>query len=438
MKDLYTFDYDVNSALDTYEEVRAAYARIFIDELRLPMLIAQASSGDMGGDLSHEYHFPTDLGEDHVMSCNHCDYVANEEVAESCPQVNSEHIPAKDRKFQVWRGISKCRTTLVNVWFDSSYSQQDEFITNAAKDAINTYAVKKVFPDLDSGVDEPGIFFQQLGESTNFKVINLFDLTISEEARSSIQASENILPKSLSSSTISGNFSVTSDDNHDNSFLRVRQGDRCPQCSTGTLNVTKAIELGHTFHLGTRYSLPLNAFVYPPPEESLPRGGKSAAVAANTGESTKTATTLHNSTTGDSRRTFLQMGCHGIGISRLIGAIAQHVAGPSGLSWPRAIAPYEVVIVARTPAIPSSVVESLYDKLVSKSVDAVLDDPCTGSLGPRFNSYNLVGIPVFVVFGINKANETTVRIMCPRIGVDQHNVPETEVVSRVEKLLGEL
>src|ERR1700722_20097214 len=82
MKDLYTFDYNVASALETYHQVREMYAKIF-DELKIPYLVADADSGNMGGSLSHEFHFPAGKGEDNVISCDSCNYVANEELAES-------------------------------------------------------------------------------------------------------------------------------------------------------------------------------------------------------------------------------------------------------------------------------------------------------------------------------------------------------------------
>ncbi|KAK7970211.1 prolyl-tRNA synthetase [Apiospora saccharicola] len=84
MKDLYTFDASVEAALESYAEVRAAYSQLF-DELKIPYVVAEASSGDIGGDLSHEYHLHSSMGEDMVISCNSCSYVANEELAVAKP-----------------------------------------------------------------------------------------------------------------------------------------------------------------------------------------------------------------------------------------------------------------------------------------------------------------------------------------------------------------
>ena len=125
MKDLYTFDYSAHLALETYNQVRRAYTALF-DELKIPYLVAVADSGDMGGDLSHEYHFPSRRGEDHVISCDACDYVANEELAQAFQTsiqpndgvrwhfvdpalARSDAVPdlVSTPTFSVWRGVSR-------------------------------------------------------------------------------------------------------------------------------------------------------------------------------------------------------------------------------------------------------------------------------------------------------------------------------------------
>ena len=112
MKDLYTFDISLACALQTYDQVGRAYSDMF-RELGLPVLAAKASSGDMGGDLSHEYLLPTPLGEDRVVSCNSCDYVVNEEIADTTAVTEAP----QNTPISVWRGITKDRSTLVNVCY---------------------------------------------------------------------------------------------------------------------------------------------------------------------------------------------------------------------------------------------------------------------------------------------------------------------------------
>lgn len=155
MKDLYTFDLTTPQALETYNQVKKAYTSIF-NELKLPYIIADADSGDMGGDLSHEFHFPTPKGEDHIISCDACDYVVNEELAESrahhpseeseelcwefSPSIRSQPPSPETRtiKVSLWRGISIDRKTLVNAWYPSSDGEE-----------VNVRAVQTAYPDLD-------------------------------------------------------------------------------------------------------------------------------------------------------------------------------------------------------------------------------------------------------------------------------------------------
>lgn len=446
MKDLYTFDYDVESALETYEEVREAYRRIFIDELKLPILVAQASSGDMGGDLSHEYHIPTHLGEDQVMSCRKCDYVANEEVVEARPATDSTKSSSKNQKFSVWRGISKCRTVIVNVWIDASFkSKKGEAVLEAPKDSINLHAVKKVFPDLDSGVEQPAGFWSTDRKTapSSFKVVNLFDASISEEGRNRILDTQDVVPEGLSPDNVS---SIVAEDTDAHNFLRLGEGDSCPRCSTGSLKATKVIELGHTFHLGTRYSIPMKACVTRREGSTTP---VSPAGKADGEESTNdTNTTITRSTgTGtstvtevkwkrSSKRIAIQMGCHGIGISRLMGAIANHVNSKDSLNWPRVIAPYEVVLSSNQSGAKTDM-EDMYDRLTREGADVVIDSHTTGSLSQRFAAYSLIGIPIWVSLGKRWARQEEIDIRCPRLKF-RSLVPKDQTSKVIKMLLEKL
>ncbi|PNH29232.1 hypothetical protein VD0002_g6513 [Verticillium dahliae] len=107
MKDLYTFDVDTAAAMQTYEQVQDAYASFF-GSLGLPVVKARAGSGDMGGDLSHEYHFTSPIGEDLIMKCNNCEFAVNSDIAEQpandratdpqhhCPECEAGTLEAKE------------------------------------------------------------------------------------------------------------------------------------------------------------------------------------------------------------------------------------------------------------------------------------------------------------------------------------------------------
>lgn len=299
MKDLYTFDTTPAAALETYARVKAAYTAFF-DELGLPYLVADADSGDMGGDLSHEFHFATPVGEDIVISCDNsgCGYTLNEEMAEG--RVEKEG--------------------------DGSEGESKE-----------------------------------------------------------------------------GSWG------------------KCPRCHTGKLTGQRAVELGHTFYLGTRYSLPLDCAVDLPPSS---------------------LTSPTSITPATPQRVPISMGCHGIGISRLIGATATLLRTPHGLAWPRAIAPYDVIIIAAIRgAHIASDAEALYDSLVCESVggldvDVLLDDREEVGVGWKLKDADLVGYPVVVVVGRGWA-EGRVEVQCRRLGL-REEVGREELVAYVAHALAKL
>ncbi|KAF3764895.1 prolyl-tRNA synthetase [Cryphonectria parasitica EP155] len=426
MKDLYTFDYSLGAALETYESVRGAYSQIFINEMKLPVLVAEASSGDMGGDLSHEYHIPTELGEDHVMSCNSCDYVANEEVAQSRRVEASDN--ASPDEVNVWRGITKDRRTFVNVWYIA-----DE----AFQHSVNTHALKQLVPDLDAGLEDAvPLWTAALEESVvNMKLVNLFDARVPGKARHDIHNSKRFVPAELKKYMGRIAYAKHSRASENLNLMRIQDGDGCPRCNHGTLKVQKAIELGHTFHLGTRYSKPMNALA------SLP---------IDAAPSTTTSTKPASSTFPENTQVLMQMGCHGIGISRIIGAVANHLADERGLNWPRVIAPYEVVVVFNssddaTAADAGMVYDMMRGVTAEPSqgqeskppLDAILDDRDDLSMGWKLKDADLVGYPVMVVLGREWKASRRAEVQCRRLGYKEL-LPVEDLRGCVENLLQEL
>jgi prolyl-tRNA synthetase len=363
MKDLYTFDSNSPAALETYEAVRSAYTAIF-DALKLPYLVADADSGNMGGKLSHEYHFVSPKGEDNVWSCDSCDYIANEEL------VSKRIIEDEDDDAYplVFRGISTDRKTEINIYVPAApdLSSEEEPSWDSIASFVNLHAVKRALPsdiNLDTGI-----------EATTLNEL----LNSSKKPTTSISIVDSQLD--ISDDTEPSTIIEASD------LTPTVPGSSCPRCSNGHLNVQKAIEVAHTFHLGTRYSDPLGAIV------SLPDGKTRGA---------------------------MQMGCHGIGVSRLIGAIASLLSDEKGLNWPRVIAPYETVILT-SPQVEESEAVEVYDAISGNGnaeIDAVLDDREGKSLGWKLRDADLIGYPVIVVMGRGWKERKEVEVQCRRLGV---------------------
>ncbi|KAI1489379.1 hypothetical protein F5X96DRAFT_679803 [Biscogniauxia mediterranea] len=436
MKDLYTFDYSVASAMSTYDQVREGYSQLF-DELKLPYLVAEASSGDIGGDLSHEYHLPTPIGEDNVISCNSCNYVANEELAATRVESPGDVIITETQgvntpleKLQVahvWRGVSKDRKSLINVWYPSSYSEAD----------VNTHFIKSILPDLDSSLEDPSAVWEhtlslaaasQSGKS--LKSFNLIDYRLGPQFIDAVKdGGDQLLLTSkygnIGTTTLASEYITSASDGTLLNTVRIRDGDSCPKCESGKLKVQRAIELGHTFHLGTRYSEPLNANVQVP-----------LSLLEEQPDPTKK---------GSTKSVALQMGCHGIGVSRIIGAVADHLSDEKGLNWPRAIAPFEVVVIPGNGLTKDATEIANYltdhrdqtDAQASTTpIDLVLDDR-PDSFPWKLKDADLVGYPVIVIVGKRWTSEGICEVQCRRLAVTSH-VSYKELPAHINGLLSQL
>ncbi|KAF2637043.1 prolyl-tRNA synthetase [Massarina eburnea CBS 473.64] len=380
MKDLYTFDSSHEEALKSYEDVRKAYNNLF-DEFKIPYLVADADSGNMGGKLSHEYHFVSPKGEDNVWSCKNCDYVANEELAE---KGSSKDITSPDVQPLVFTGISTDRTTAIQIHVPRPpHIPIDENpVWDHASEFINFHAVKKAGIDIDAGI-ESATLAPLLPKATS--TISIHDRSLSKDDQSE-------------------------DSNPTHDFTPIKPEDPCPRCSSGKLTSSKAIEVGHTFHLGTRYSEPLSAI-------------------------------FSDGRSGAPQRLHMHMGCHGIGVSRLIGSMASLLSDRKGLNWPRVIAPFEVVVVA-TPKVQEGHDVEVYDKLVTagdgiNGIDVVLDDRPAQKLSWKLTDADLIGYPVIVVLGKWWEEKRMVEVQCRRLGFKQ-DVGIEELRGKVVELLEQL
>lgn len=440
MKDLYTFDYSASLALETYHQVREMYARLF-DELKIPYLVADADSGNMGGNLSHEFHFPTSKGEDHIISCDSCNYVANEELAEAAP-VLDEHYNRELLSHQnginesflvkpdVWRGVSHDRKTLINVW----YPHTPVSLTGKHDPPeVNIHAIKSIVPSLDASIEDPLSIWKyhasQLSPSFNSaasksqppQIINMLHFETeyytkisnpSSDALSrlvELQGWEEEISKDFLSTHKIRRSTLRRDPRTGQplNLMRIRNGDTCSRCSEGRLKVQKAIELGHTFHLGTRYSEPLEAVVTVPrnllieERASKPVPGKDLST---------------------SQRVPMQMGCHGIGVSRIIGAVADTLADEKGLNWPRIMAPYEIVVIP-AKGLEEAALE-VYDMLSHTKrspeetpLDLILDDR-TETFPWKMGDADLVGYPIIIIVG-KRWTDGKCEVQCRRLGIRQ-------------------
>lgn len=420
MKDLYTFDLDHARAMKTYDEVRAAYAAFF-DELRIPYLTAEADSGNMGGNLSHEYHFVTDAGEDNVISCDSCTYVANEEKAVSRTEDWREHTK---EKAQPWVLVTEGGRDLIIALLPIDESEGR---------SPNWHAMKRIIPDAVQDVADPLKTWASYEPPRNdsnpsarkvyiIPDYRVFPTNIPQDAPQAFtmlgfptRGHGYLKPvdvHGLATSLTYINQDPETGDHVD--LLSIADDDKCGKCDTGKLQVRKAVELGHTFYLGTRYSTPLDCTVGLPADD--PRYKKT-----------------------QDQRVPLEMGCHGIGVSRLIGAIAQILADSTGLNWPRVIAPFEAVIIAAEGFEKEG--KRLYNVLSNRGIDVALDDRSHKSMVWKLNDADTVGYPVILLVTKRSwGDHHSVEVQCRRQNryKKNHRTEEEDLGTVVAGLLEDL
>lgn len=339
---------------------------------------------------------------------------------------------------------------MVNVFYESVSTNEDG--TPGTTEEVNVHAVKSIVGSLDASWEDPVQFWRsQLyyfstskkasGEKCS-RIINIYDhrllakISIEKLPTSVNSLLSTRIPATLLAQAPTTHIQVHPENGRALNLLRIKDGDRCARCSIGTLKVQKAVELGHTFFLGTRYSKPLRAYV---------SRGNAISPKEDSGTDTLPSET--------SSRIPLQMGCHGIGVSRMIGVVANSMADETGLNWPRVMAPFEVVIIARKGYDEAAV--EVYDALSNintpsptsqenithhnpcSRLDVVLDDRQKDFI-PKLIDAELIGIPVIVVLGRAWEAGRGCEVLCRRLAKLRAEISLEDLPSYVTSLLERL
>ncbi|EFR01474.1 prolyl-tRNA synthetase [Nannizzia gypsea CBS 118893] len=436
MKDLYTFDSTEGEAIKTYNTVKDAYISLF-KELKIPYVVASASSGNMGGNLSHEFHFPSPKGEDTVVSCSKCEYVFNEELAsgkssnkltENKPEIDAStdglgRQEAAAISTGQWTVISKDKKVLVRAFYPKFLITNGE--SEPAQREVNQHSLKAIASaygiDIDIGVKDPlatwkaEIQKQPQTSEQDIRVLDIYDSRVRVYNRPPIKDLLDGIPSNSLNiqSSLLDRFPGT-DDCLD--LLRARAGDECPSCGSPSLKIDQSIELAHTFHLGTRYSDVLQANVSINP-----------AILANAGQK------------GKQEPVPIQMGCHGIGVSRMISAVSDILADEKGLNWPQAIAPFQVAVVpGKGLEKEAELVYDVVTRNTQQPIDTILDDR-KKDFAWKLRDADLIGYPVILAVGKNSWSAgNKVEVQCRRLGNLRTKISLEEVPELVSSLLSKL
>jgi prolyl-tRNA synthetase len=384
MKDAYSFDVDRAGLDRAFVDQREAYKRIFT-RCGIQFSIVEASSGSMGGSESSEFVAKTPAGEDLIASCANCGYAANVEKATSrLPEIKDELGPDAPEEFPT-PGV---RTI-------------EDLTTFPGGAAADRQIKSLVFYATIDGKPRPVLALlrgdHQLHEVKFTDALGATALRAAhpEEIRELLGASAGSLGGVRAKERVCELFiiadlglhdrrNMTTGANKDNHHMRgvdverdiqidqwadlrtVSSGEACPRCETGVLEVYKAMEVGHIFKLGTKYSESMGATVLTPDGKEVP----------------------------------IVMGSYGIGVERIISAAVEQNYDNDGIIWPKTIAPFDVVVTVTNVKDEKlrEVGEQLYKDLQHAGLEVLLDDRDERA-GVKFKDADLIGIPYRVTIG---------------------------------------
>jgi len=429
MKDAYSFDIDAAGLDVSYKKHYETYCRIF-DRCGLKYMVVEADSGAMGGKESHEFMVRTPAGEDQIVSCDGCNYAANLERATSKLEPWGDlalegdgnpllvHTPGQKTIEDVAKflgvspknkiktlaymadevdakGKKKSRAIVVLMRGDHQLNEAKFNGTVAtATRPMDEGEIKELFKSPAGYLGPVGIEWARDLKNPGDKPVLLVDKAL--EGRTNLIAGANKEDYHMKNLTPGNDFHPTA-----YADLRaVTAGEACPSCGKA-LRIDTAVEIGHIFKLGYRYSESMGARV-------LDKNGKEVMPI---------------------------MGCYGIGIERILTAAVEQSNDDNGFWLPTSIAPFEVVVapVNVKDEVVRVASEEIAKQLETAGFDVVLDDRDERP-GVKFKDADLVGIPFRITVG-KKVTEGTVEVVL-RSTREVRDVRITAVVETIRELLG--
>jgi prolyl-tRNA synthetase len=424
MKDAYSFDRNAEAAVKSYEAMYTAYCRIF-ERLGLTYRAVRADTGAIGGALSHEFQVIADTGEDALVYCPTSDYAANIELAEALPLVATRGAATQALTKTPTPGKSTCadvaqllsiplERTVKSLVLATDEKTEAGDVTKTTvwlllvrgDHDLNEVKANKV-PGLNQGFrfatvaeieshfgTKPG-YLGAVGLKQPVKVVA--DRTVANMSDFVVGANE-------------ADFHLTGvnwgrdlpEPDLVADIRNVVEGDPSPD-GKGVLAIQRGIEVGHVFNLGTVYSKPLNATY-------LDENGKPQ---------------------------LMEMGCYGIGVTRILGAAIEQNNDERGIIWPAAMAPFELVLCPigyDRSADVQAAADKLYGELQALGIDVILDNRGERP-GAMFADWELVGVPHRVVLGDRGLKEGQVEYQGRR-DAQAESVPLAGIVDFVKAKLG--
>lgn len=393
MKDLYSFDKDVEGMNESYRKMSVAYTNIFT-RCGLDFRAVEADSGAIGGGHSEEFTVLAPEGESRIACCDACSYAASDEKAAlrpmdppdeaalplekvATPGTHTIALLAEYLKIPIEKTIKAVAyqaedDTLILAFLRGDHEVNEIKLMNAVSGARE---LRMADEDAIRAVGGCPGFMSPIGIAKGTHIV--VDETAMRMHNAVSGANEadfhymNVNPK-----RDFGDVTVAD-------IRLVAEGDACPVCENGHLHIGRGIEAGQIFALGTKYSEAMGATF-------LDETGKAQP---------------------------MQMGCYGIGVGRTMAAAIEQNHDESGIIWPRAIAPYEVVVVAVNAKDNAQLAyaEEVYEELRAAGIDVLLDDRRERA-GVKFNDCDLIGYPVRIAIGPKTIDSGSIEVKVRRTG----------------------
>lgn len=411
MKDAYSFHTSQEDLEQYYEKCHAAYERIF-ERVGVPEVVSvKSDSGMMGGSISHEFMLLTPVGEDSIVLCDSCDYRANMEAAENISDI------ARDAESAA---LEKVYTPNVHTIEDVCNFFGDE-TKNSCKAVVyqqnvdDKYVVLFIRGDLEVNetklvnflgeqvhatviTEECGLNAGYIGP-VNLKVngdaVILYDKSL--EGRNNLTCGANEAEHHYKGLDMERD--VPNAEYHD--FAKIQEGGICPKCGKKTVKISRGIEVGNIFQLGTKYTKSMNM----------------TYVDAN----------------GESQTPI--MGCYGIGVGRLAASVCEAHHDEYGPIWPKAIAPWQVHLCAVRVDDEEvrAYADKLYEDLQNAGIEVIYDDRSVRA-GVMFADADLLGIPLRIIVSPKNMKQGVVEV-ASRDKTLKTQIPLENVMEEIKQYL---
>ena len=411
MKDAYSFHTSQEDLEQYYEKCHAAYERIF-ERVGVPEVVSgKSDSGMMGGNISHEFMLLTPVGEDSIVLCDSCDYRANMEAAENISDI------ARDAESAA---LEKVYTPNVHTIEDVCNFFGDE-TKNSCKAVVyqqnvdDKYVVLFIRGDLEVNetklvnflgeqvhaaviTEECGLNAGYIGPA-NLKVngaaVVLYDKSL--EGRNNLSCGANEAEHHYKGLDMERD--VPNAEYHD--FAKIQEGGICPKCGKKTVKISRGIEVGNIFQLGTKYTKSMNM----------------TYVDAN----------------GESKTPI--MGCYGIGVGRLAASVCEAHHDEYGPIWPKAIAPWQVHLCAVRVDDEEvrAYADKLYEDLQNAGIEVIYDDRSVRA-SVMFADADLLGIPLRIIVSPKNMKQGVVEV-ASRDKTLKTQIPLENVMEEIKQYL---